>query len=203
MTEADIMSQQQPQASQGVAARPAKRRVSVMTTTIVALVFGVLPSALAVTVTVTPNRLSKAEPGGKFSYTVEVSDCDFGAAGCTLESLEDNVYGDLDGQGTCDLSGSNGEFGTPGDETYTCTFSGDFFGDAGDKQTNTVTAEGVDLATGLTPFADGTGSAQVTITDSTRFSRRFASLRERQANRFSSRFGQQARQSGRLSNRFG
>lgn len=194
MSEADIMSQQQPQSPQRGADRPVKRRASVMATTIVALLFGVLPAALAVTVTVTPNRLNKAEPGGRFSYTVEVSDCDFGAAGCTLESLEDSVYGDLNGQGTC---ATGVDFGAPGDETYTCTFSGDFFGDEGDQQTNTVTAEGVDLATGLVPFADGTGSAQVTITESTRFSRRFSSLRER----YSNRFRQSGRQSGRYSNR--
>lgn len=194
MTEADIMSEQQPQAPQARPSRPVKRRASVVTTSVVAILFGVLPGALAVTVTVTPNRLNKAEPGGKFTYTVEVSDCDFGAAGCTLESLEDSVYGDLNGQGTCDTDPAP-EFGALGDETYTCTFSGDFFGDAGDQQTNTVTAEGVDLATGLVPFADGTGSAQVTITESTRFSRRFSSLRAR----YSNRFRQSGRQSGRYS----
>jgi len=157
-----------------------QRRAGVVFGVVAFVVFGVLPAALAVTVTVTPDRLSRPEPGGSFSYSIEVSDCDFGAAGCTLESLEDSVYGDLDGEGTC---ATGVDFGAPGDETYTCEFSGSFFGDAGDNQTNTITAEGVDAATGLTPFADGTGSSTVTITDSTRLSQRAFSQRGRQSSR--------------------
>lgn len=174
------MNEQQAQTHQAVVAAPV-RRAGFVSSVVVALVFGILPGALAVTVTVTPDKQSRPEPGGTFNYTVEVSDCDFGAAGCTLESLEDSIYGDLDGQGSC---ATGGDFGMLGSETYTCTFPGRFIGVEGDGQTNEVTAEGVDLATGLVPF-DGSGSSTVSITEGTRFSLRAAARLARSEGRSS------------------
>ena len=60
-----------------------------------------------------------------------------------LFDLDGDIHGDLDGQGTCDI--------TPGEEpsreiaaggNYTCTFTATFNGNAGDSETDTVSCWG-------------------------------------------------------------
>jgi hypothetical protein len=76
-----------------------------------------------------------------------------------IDSPVDDVYGDLDGQGDCDV--------TPAvvlmpSGTYSCTFSGAVSGNAGLSHTDTATASGVDDdGNPVSAFAD----ADVTITD--------------------------------------
>ncbi|MCA1683894.1 MAG: DUF11 domain-containing protein, partial [Actinobacteria bacterium] len=97
----------------------------------------VLPS---ITVVKTADPLSRPEPGGDFNFTVVVTNTSIEPI--QLTSLNDNVYGNLDGRGTCDVTPppvlpANGG-------TYSCTFTGPFAGQAGASQTDIVTATGVD-----------------------------------------------------------
>lgn len=57
----------------------------------------------------------------------------------TLISLVDNVYGNLDGRGSCSVP----QRLDPG-ETYTCSFIASFFGSDGDSVTDIVTGRGQD-----------------------------------------------------------
>ncbi|MCA1684136.1 MAG: hypothetical protein LC708_03300, partial [Actinobacteria bacterium] len=85
----------------------------------------------------TADPLTRPEPGGDFTFTVAVTNTSNKVL--TLTSLTDDVYGDLNGQGTCATGGTI----APG-ATYTCTFTGPFTGVGGDSQTDTVTATGRD-----------------------------------------------------------
>jgi hypothetical protein len=86
----------------------------------------------------TASPLTRPEPGGAFTFTVVVTNTSFEPV--TLTSLTDNVYGNLNGQGTCATGAVLGANGG----TYTCTFTGNFFGNAGAVQTDVVTATAVD-----------------------------------------------------------
>jgi hypothetical protein len=74
------------------------------------------------------------EPGGSFRFDVMVINDSVEAV--TLISLIDDIYGDLDGQGTCALGAT---LDANGGE-YSCSFDGSFLGDAGDSQTDIVIA---------------------------------------------------------------
>jgi hypothetical protein len=116
----------------------------------------VLPS---ITIVKTPDPTSLPEPGGTFRFTVKVTNTSFEPI--TTTSLVDNIYGDLNGRGTCAVGvrlAANGG-------TYTCSFDGDFRGRAGDSQTDTVTVVAVDNEnTSVTAKA----SATVTLTPAPR-----------------------------------
>src|SRR5207247_2350508 len=68
-----------------------------------------------------------------------------------------DVYGNLNGKGTCATGGTI----NPGD-TYACSFTGAVSGNAGASQTDTVTAQAKDDEN--TPASD-TGSATVTVSN--------------------------------------
>ena len=85
----------------------------------------------------TATILSRPEPGGKFTFEVAVKNTSFETV--TITSLTDDIYGNLDGRGTCDI----GAILAP-NASYTCAFDGDFTGNAGDKQTDIVSAAAVD-----------------------------------------------------------
>ncbi|OGO71216.1 MAG: hypothetical protein A2Z37_07255 [Chloroflexi bacterium RBG_19FT_COMBO_62_14] len=106
-------------------------------------------------VTKTPGVTSIDEPGGNVTFTVEVQNTSPEAV--TLDSLVDDVFGDLDGQGTCATGGS-----IAAGATYTCDFTGTVSGNAGDTRTDTVTAQVSDDETNT---ASDSASADVTITD--------------------------------------
>src|SRR4029450_8738088 len=57
----------------------------------------------------------------------------------TISSLTDNVFGNLDGQGTCDVPQTL----APG-ASYTCSFPGLVYGSAGSSHVDVVTASGTD-----------------------------------------------------------
>lgn len=78
-----------------------------------------------------------AEPGGVVEFAVAVRNTS--AEGLVLTSLGDDVYGDLDGQGSCLLPQTL----LPG-QTYNCAFSALVSGNAGEIFTNTVTASARD-----------------------------------------------------------
>jgi len=92
----------------------------------------------SITVVKTPDPLSRPEPGGSFRFTVKVTNTSFEPIVTT--SLTDDIYGDLNGRGTCAIGvllAANGG-------NYTCAFDGDFRGRGGDTQTDTVTVTAVD-----------------------------------------------------------
>ncbi|MCA1683979.1 MAG: hypothetical protein LC708_02475, partial [Actinobacteria bacterium] len=90
-----------------------------------------------IAVTKTPSPTSLLAPGGNFTFTVAVTNTS--AEPVRITSLTDDIYGDLNGQGTCAV----GTTLLPG-ETYTCSFQGAFTGSGGATQTDTVTAIAVD-----------------------------------------------------------
>ncbi|MGH8247378.1 MAG: beta strand repeat-containing protein, partial [Gammaproteobacteria bacterium] len=98
---------------------------------------------------------SVSEPGGNVTFSVDVYNT--GAEAVSLTALTDDVYGDLNGQGTCAvpqtiLAGSS----------YSCSFTGAVAGNAGDSQTDIVTAEAEDDEANTASDAD---DATVTVLD--------------------------------------
>jgi hypothetical protein len=116
----------------------------------------VLPLVLAVK-SVTPTTLP--EPGGSATFTVEITNPSTAVEPISLTSLVDDVYGNLDGRGTCDVTPAVSL--APG-ATYSCTFTGDVVGDAGSVHTDTVTATALDNEGNRVTGSDW---ARVTITD--------------------------------------
>ena len=57
----------------------------------------------------------------------------------TITSLTDDVYGNLDGKGSCDVPQTIAAGGS-----YSCSFSGAVSGNAGSSHTDVVTASGTD-----------------------------------------------------------
>jgi uncharacterized repeat protein (TIGR01451 family) len=94
----------------------------------------VLPQ-INVVKTATP--LERTAPGGSFTFTVEVRNP--GTEPIELTELTDDIYGDLDGKGTCDTGGI-----IAAGATYRCQFTVEFTGSAGQSQTDVVTAKGED-----------------------------------------------------------
>ena len=110
-------------------------------------------TAIEVTKNALPNTVD--EPGGDVTFTIDVTNS--GTRPVTLESLVDDLYGDLDGVGTCTVP----QLVDPG-RTYTCSFTQHVEGDADDIVTDTVTVDGSDDRG--TAVADE-ASASVTISD--------------------------------------
>ena len=88
--------------------------------------------------TATPTSL--LEPGGNSTFSVTVVNTS-AVDQVTISSLVDNVYGNLDGKGTCDVSPP--VVLAPGAQ-YQCSFTGAVSGNAGTSHTDTVTASGQD-----------------------------------------------------------
>ncbi len=96
------------------------------------------PVSPAIAVVKTANPLSRPEPGGTFTFDVLVTNT--GPEVITITSLTDNIYGNLNGRGTC----ATGAVLPANGGTYRCSFPGDFFGNAGASQTDIVSVTGVD-----------------------------------------------------------
>ena len=109
-----------------------------------------------ITVDKTALPLTRAEPGGSFTFSVVVTNTSFESV--TITALGDDIYGNLDGKGTCAI----GAVLAPDGGQYSCSFSGSFHGNAGDSQTDIVTASAVD-DDGSTASADD--DAVVSLTD--------------------------------------
>jgi len=88
---------------------------------------------------VTPASLP--EPGGVFTFTVTVTN-DSDAENVTLNSLIDNVYGDL--TAATDTTCSVPQTLTKSGGWYSCGFTGEFLGIPGATETDTVTAVATD-----------------------------------------------------------
>ncbi len=90
----------------------------------------VLPN---ITVNKSSVETSVDEPGGNVTYNFEVVNNTSEAI--TLQSLDDNQFGDLNGQGTCITPQA-----LAGNGTYSCSSTHNIVGNIGDTHTNTVTA---------------------------------------------------------------
>jgi hypothetical protein len=115
----------------------------------------VSPPTPSIAVTKSPSPASLPAPGGPFQFTVVVTNTS--AEALRLTALTDNVYGDLNGKGTCATGATLAASGG----TYTCAFTGNFTGAAGASQTDTVTPVGTDV---LGQTATATANATVTLT---------------------------------------
>ena len=115
---------------------------------------GCPPPAPEVEVTKTADPTAVPEPGANVTFSVSVHNQT--AKSVTLDSLVDDVYGDLDGVGSCDT----GMTLDPG-QVYECSFTKAVTGDAGDRHHDTVTAK-IHNADGS---AEDSDDATVDITD--------------------------------------
>src|SRR4029079_8668454 len=111
---------------------------------------------IEVTKTALPTNVN--EPSGSVTLTVKVKNTSVSSDPVTLTSLNDSVYGDLNGTGTCATGGSPIASGA----TYTCSFTKTVSGKAGPTPTKTVTAHAKDDENNDT---SNTGSATVTVDD--------------------------------------
>jgi uncharacterized repeat protein (TIGR01451 family) len=93
----------------------------------------------AISVEKTADPSSVPESGGNVTFTVTVTNV--GSVTLWLTGLSDSVFGDLDGQGDCDLT-PYPEL-DPG-EQYICSFTEYIAGDEGESHENIVTATGED-----------------------------------------------------------
>ncbi|HWH11650.1 MAG TPA: hypothetical protein VG165_11030 [Solirubrobacteraceae bacterium] len=115
------------------------------------------PPQISLTKVATPT--SEAAPGGTFTFTAQVSNPST-VEPVTINSLIDNVYGNL-----ATLPGSTcgtliGVVLAPGQTSAACTFTGPFTGAAGASQTDTITVTGSNKGTSVTAVA----MATVTLT---------------------------------------
>ncbi len=115
------------------------------------------PVAPVITVDKTANPETVDEPGGLVTFTVVVGNESAASDPVTIASLTDDIHGDLNGQGDCSVPQTI----LPGD-SYTCEFTVLVAGNAGDIETDVVTANGSDdEGTPASAFDDAT----VTIND--------------------------------------
>ena len=120
----------------------------------VSITFDDVPSAMSVDKSANPAEVP--EPGADVVFSVTVTN-DSTADAITLDSLVDDVHGDLDGQGDCSVPQDIAVGGS-----YGCSFSATVSGNAGDTETDTITAAATD--DDGAPLQE-TGSATVAITD--------------------------------------
>ena len=81
-----------------------------------------------------------------------------GSANVTIDSMIDDVFGDLDGQGTCRLPQIVPQ--NPDSGVYTCTYTARINGVGGTTRDNTVTASGTDSSGNLINSSD-TSTVQI------------------------------------------
>lgn len=94
-------------------------------------------SSQALIATLTADPTTVVEPGGEVEYTLTV-ECE-GTDSCDLASLSDTLGGSLDGEGTCQESQD-----LLITRSYSCTFTREVTGSAGETVTNTVEIVGRD-----------------------------------------------------------
>jgi len=97
------------------------------------------PIPPSITITKTANPTSVPETGGNVTYTVVINNTSEPGDPVTITSLNDNVFGNISGQGTCSVPQTIAVAGS-----YTCTFTKNISGNAGGSHVNTVTATGAD-----------------------------------------------------------
>jgi len=121
------------------------------------------PAKLLVTKTANPTTLN--EPGGPVTFSVAITNIGIDPNNpVTLYSLTDDIHGDLNGQGNCSVPQTiPADDANPGGiDTYTCSFQANVLGNAGDSETDTVTALSTDSRGNQ---VSGSDTATVTILD--------------------------------------
>jgi cysteine-rich repeat protein len=111
------------------------------------------PGAVRVTKTASPSSVN--EPGAPVTFQVLLENPS--TAVLTIDTLVDNIYGDLDGQGTCSVPQTIFPGGS-----YTCSFTVMVTGVGGGVETDIVTASGSDQ--NQNPVSDS-DDASVAIVD--------------------------------------
>jgi hypothetical protein len=109
---------------------------------------------LAIAKLASPRQLP--EPGGTATFTVVAAN--ISRTSVSLDSLVDDIYGDLDGQGSCSLPQTL----SPASPFYVCRFDGAVTGAPGDIKVDVITGQGED--TFGNPLQD-TARASVRIYD--------------------------------------
>ena len=104
----------------------------------------VLPT---ITVSNQPGTATLFEPGGSVLYQVQVQNTS--PESVVLSSLSSDLFGNLNGQGTCVTGGSVTSGGT-----YTCAFIGAVSGDAGETITNIVSVQARDNEANVVSASD-------------------------------------------------
>jgi len=114
-----------------------------------------------VTVEKVANPTSVVEPGGNVTYGVSV--VNNGSIAVVITSLVDDIYGDLNGKGTCSVPQTI----QPGAaNAYACSFTEAVSGNAGDTITDEVCASGHDNQTPPGDVGPTCDTADVDITNS-------------------------------------
>ena len=121
------------------------------------------PVLPVIAVTKVANPLSLPEPGGIFTFTVQVSNPST-IDPITITTLVDNIYGNLATRAGSTCGALIGTTLAPGATSAPCSFTGPFNGTAPASQTDTVTVTGTD-SNGNT--ATATAQATVTLTSLT------------------------------------
>jgi hypothetical protein len=112
-----------------------------------------LAPAIGVEVLANPN--SVVVPGGHVEFSVRVHND--GVEAVTLGSIVDNIYGNLDGLGSCSLASGDGMLGSGG--SYECVFTAEVLGSVGDSEVHTVTVSAFD-----DEGNEATAAAGITVT---------------------------------------
>ena len=93
-----------------------------------------------ITIAKTANPTAVLEPGGPITFSIVITNISVSSDPVTINSLTDDIYGDLNGKGDCSvpqtLAGNGG--------AYSCSFTENVSGNSGDVETDTVTASGAD-----------------------------------------------------------
>jgi len=108
-------------------------------------------------VTKSANPSSRIEPGGTFTFTAQVTNPST-TTPVTINSLIDNIYGDLATRPGSTCGALIGVTLAPGASSGTCTFTGTFTGTAGASQTDTITVTGSNAGLSVTATAQATVS---------------------------------------------
>ncbi len=92
-----------------------------------------VPTIIEIDVDKTADPTQVNEPGGMVTFTVKVRNDS--PVEVTLNSLDDSIYGDLNGKGNCSVPQTLGPGGS-----YECSFNAKIEGNAGDSETDVITA---------------------------------------------------------------
>ncbi len=101
-----------------------------------------------ITLSKTAAALTMPESGGVMTFTVRITNTT--AETVALTTLTDDVFGDLNGRGTCATGGD-----VPANGSTSCVFTETITGNAGDIHTDTITATVTDGEANTAAAADG------------------------------------------------
>jgi hypothetical protein len=113
--------------------------------------------ASAIEIVKTADPTSVDEPGGDVTFSFTVNNLSI-VDSVTISGLSDTIHGDLNGQGNCSVPQT-----IPAGGSYSCSFTTEVTGNAGETETNVVTASGLDDDGNA--VSDDSGEVTVTVAD--------------------------------------